>query len=240
MITLNPDSHLFILYVAVGGIHTKSQELSDTLDGATRETKREVTETVADVNEADAGKKLRNKARACGAKYCTTVRNFTVSDGARIKQFLDEVAPLREEIRLHNASAKHHRVEFEFTPVPLAASIGPETAQAIYKEIGQRLDAAKEHVMRGDIASIDAWLKRNRAIGAFLSAGAASLVGDAMDELRASCTALRGAVKEGKDPAQVGADIVNNVGLYALDAARGIVASTTPASNPVSLTGTGA
>lgn len=227
MITLNPKSVLFILYAAVRGIKTHSEELEDVQIGQTRETKREVTEIVADVTEASNAKKLRNKVRAAGAKYCTTVRGFTVSDSDRVALFQSELEPIRAEIALHNATAKFHPVEVEFTAVPLAMSVTPETARSIYKEIAARLDAAKEHVQRGDTASLEAWLRRNRALGAFLPAAAAAVLNDAFEELKNAREAIKDALKQKPPvaPEVKGAEIVS-LGLFNVDTARGLVSVT--------------
>lgn len=233
-IKLNPDSHLFLLYTVVRGIRTHSEEISEETIGQTRETRREVTETIADVHEAARAKALRNKIRTCGAKYCSTIHSFTVSDPARIAAFQVEVGPLLDAVRLHNAVAKFHPVEVEFTPVPLAQSLSAATAQGIYQEIGRRLDAAKDHVQRGDTASIDAWVKRNRSLGAFLAAAQASVLDDACNELKGASSELKSLIRGDEEkgikpltPEDAGAIVGPK--LYTLDTARGLVASSAPA-----------
>ena len=220
-IELNADATLCILSVTVKGIETHSEELSEDRAGSEKTTRREVTTTIADVDEAASAKKLANKVRSAFAKYVVTVHNFTVSDPARIAEFEREVRPVKDLIAQHNAGAQFHPVEVEFTPIPLAASLTDAQAQRIYAEISQRLDACKTHFERGDLNAVAAWLGRNKNLGGFLPAAVAGCVDDAVGTVKEALSQWRKRRTDGENVEKVGLELAGN--LVALDTARGLV-----------------
>ncbi len=246
-IALHPDSQLALLYCAVKGIETHSEEKESTLNGDEKQVTREVTTTIKDVHEAKEAKKLRNALAAIFRKYVTTIglRNkFTISTTAQLDAYRADAETTLAQIADFNARAVHHPVEVELTPIPLATALAPETVQGIYTELANRLDALKTHFERGNTAAIAAWFQRNRSIGTFLPSAVQGVVDDGLAQAKEALATLRERCDkrrhgdQAEDPGAVGAELAQ--GLFALDTARGLVNPSNPQNTGATLSLVGA
>jgi hypothetical protein len=241
---LNPDTFAVRQYVSVKGITTKQRKEGEAREGSALTVNGTFEKHTSDVYEAADAECLKNKLRSCFAKHVVTVGGgleWTITTKEKLAEFYEERRSILDDIETHNARVQFHAVEQEFSAVPLALAASPETAQSIYNDCAERLDAVRGHFARGDVAAISAWVQRNKNLSAFLPSVTANLADEAIQQVREGLTSLRGQATEAKnknqtfDPASAGQALLADGSLGALDNARGLVNPNVPNASPVTL-----
>jgi len=181
-----------------GGLHYHHSDRRQEVDGKQEKTHWATDKTVEDVEERAAAvnlcAKIKRQMRSIAAD---SVIGLICPRGA-LEQLQEKADELREEVREHNADARHSRVDFNIVPFEILPE-NLEAAEAIKQQIQESLASLTEALDRSDPKDIRAVIAGMKGLDGIVSEDQGDVLKEAIQSARAAATTIVKEVeKEGK------------------------------------------
>ena len=214
--TLRPGLLVSIKTTVTGNVKYQKVDVEPDhpIDGGGRQARWETQRTIADAEEHEAARKVRNGARSRVAGVCVATSFGDLCTEDKVDDLAGAIAEARTSVEAFNASARITRVGIYVITGRIAPN-DREAIRAINSEVRDLLADMESGVSNTDVKAVRDAAARAKKLGEMLSDDAAALIKTSIEAARAAATKIAKSQRDG------GAVEVDRGVVQVLNAARG-------------------
>lgn len=213
-INLSTDAWAVALTVSIDGVETQSEIVEKVSIGDAIETEKRVNERIANEEQYEAAKALRNKLRACITKHTHHVEPLgNLTNLVKVEALRAEYAWVETLVAAHNGQPdQQHRINATLIALPIGQVITPEAQARICEVVREELMCLKRTAEAKDVKKLAALVNQRKNLASLMPDIVGRAVQGGIDAAKQALHLLREQAA-GKLPDTIPAD------LSALDAA---------------------